>query len=172
MKLNLGCGWTRREGFLGADIRQYDGDTVDVLMDIRQGWPWRAESVDEVFSSHLLEHLYPSERIHFFNELGRILRPGAKAMIVTPHWSSCRAYGDPTHQWPPVSEYTYMYLDKRLRESRWKHLTGFDCDFSTEFGYYLREDLTGQPEEELVFASRNYRDTIQDLIATLTKREN
>ena len=100
-KLDIGCGKNKKEGFLGVD--QYAMEGVDVVMDVRGVWPWEDNSIDEVHSSHFVEHLTATERVHFYNELHRVLKNGAKAMIITPHWASNRAYGDPTHQWPPVS---------------------------------------------------------------------
>ena len=64
---------------------------------------------------YFVEHLDAKERIHFVNEAHRVLRPGGQMHLVTPDWSSCRAYGDLTHKWPPVSEFWFFYLDKDWR---------------------------------------------------------
>lgn len=95
VKLDLGCGKNKKAGFIGVDNISFDG--VDVVHDLRTQWPWEKESVEEVHCSHFLEHLTNAERVHFWNELYRVMKPGAKAQIIVPHWSSGRAYGDPTH---------------------------------------------------------------------------
>lgn len=110
MKLDLGCGKNKAQGFIGVDSIAFEG--VDLVADLRKDWPWKDGEVDEVHCSHFLEHLTGAERIHFFNELYRVLKHGGQARIITPHWSHERAYGDPTHQWPPVCSWTYFYLDK------------------------------------------------------------
>ncbi len=170
MKLDLGCGKNKAAGFIGVDSIAFDG--VDVVADLRQPWQWKDGEVEEVHCSHFLEHLTSPERVHFFNELHRVLKPGGQARIITPHWSHERAYGDPTHQWPPVCSWTYFYLEKSWREVNAPH-TGYNCDF----GYVLAG--THDPndawvafrnqETKGVLMSRNIN-TTTDLIATLTKK--
>jgi hypothetical protein len=115
-KLDLGSGSKKKEGFHGVD--QYKMDGVDTVLKIGTAkWPFADNSIEEAYSSHFLEHLTAQERVHFYNELYRVLKAGAKATIITPHWASNRAYGDPTHQWPPVAEMSFYYLKKEWRES-------------------------------------------------------
>lgn len=126
-RLDFGCGKKKREGFLGVDVLDFEG--VDLVVDLKAGsWPWQDSSIDEAYSRHFLEHLTGRERIVFFNELYRILKPGATAVIITPHWAHESAYGDPTHEWPPVTPWTYSYLNKTWREEHAPHV-GYDCDF-------------------------------------------
>lgn len=168
VKLDLGCGKNKREGFIGVDCREFEG--VDVVADLRQRWPWEDNSVDEVHCSHFVEHLTASERIHFVNELYRVLKPGAKAQIVVPHWNSHRAYGDLTHQWPPVSEMWFFYLNKGWRAVNAPHNDAYTCDFGASWGYSLRADLLTRNEEYRQHAVSNFKDAAQDIIATITKQ--
>lgn len=96
IKLDIGCGKTTPEGWVGIDAIDFGQKHV---LDVRKV-PYQDDSVDEVRSSHFVEHLTGAERIHFFNELYRVMKNGATAQIVTPNWSHSCAYGDPTHQWP------------------------------------------------------------------------
>lgn len=169
VKLDIGCGKNKREGFLGVDVRSFEG--VDVVHDCgKDKWPWDDSSVDEVHSSHMVEHLNAPERIHFVNELYRVLKPGSKASIIVPHWGSCRAYGDLTHQWPPVSEFWFYYLDKQWREINAPHNDGYTCDFSATWGYSMHQTLTMKPAEHQQFAMQFYKEACQDIFATLTKK--
>ena len=172
VKLDLGCGRNKREGFMGVDILSFP--EVDLVFDLRQpNWPIDSDSVDEINCSHFLEHLTGAERINFFNEVYRILKPGAQATIVTPNWSHERAYGDPTHQWPPVSAWTYYYLDKNWRDVNAPHV-GYQCHFEYSIAG------THDPNDQLV-AFRTYEtkammmsryvNTTTDIIATIIKRE-
>lgn len=138
-------------------------------VDLRQSWPWEDESVEEVHSAHFVEHLTGPERIHFVNELWRVLTPTGRATLITPHWASCRAYGDLTHQWPPVSEFWFYYLNEEWRKTNAPHNTGYECNFGATWGYSLREDLHSRNQEYQSFAISNYKEAAQDLIATLTK---
>lgn len=168
LKLDLGCGKNKREGFTGVDIRKFDG--VDLVADLTKPWPWKDGSVEEVNCSHFLEHLTAPERVHFANELFRVLKQGGKAQIVTPHWCSCRAYGDMTHQWPPVSEFWFYYLSKPWREVNAPHNDGYVCDFDATWGYGMAQPLATMNQERQQFALANYKEAAQDLVATLTKK--
>jgi len=170
LKLDLGCGPNKREGFRGVDSRQFDGK-VDQVVDLRKPWPWKDASVAEVHSSHFVEHLTAMERVHFVNELYRVLIPGGTAQVIVPHWNSHRAYGDLTHQWPPVSEMWFFYLNKSWRDGNAPHNDFYTCDFDSTFGYSLRQDLLVRNEEYRQHAIANFKDAAQDIIATLTKRK-
>jgi ubiquinone/menaquinone biosynthesis C-methylase UbiE len=168
VKLDLGCGTNKREGFIGVDSRKFEG--VDQVVDLKSDlWPWEDSSVEEAHCSHMIEHLTASERIHFVNELYRVLAPAGKCTIIAPHWNSCRAYGDLTHQWPPVSEFWFYYLSKEWRKVNAPHNDEYTCDFSATWGYSVRQDLVTRNQEFQMFALNNYKEAAQDLIATIVK---
>jgi hypothetical protein len=175
IRLDIGCGKSKREGFTGVD--QYPMDGVDVVMDVRQRWNYDDSSVDEVHCSHFVEHLTATERVQFFNELYRVLKPEAKATIITPHWASNRAYGDPTHQWPPMSEMAFYYLNKEWRSTQAPHTDiqwnpeGFSCNLEATWGYNLNPVLNLRNQEYQQFAIGNYKEAVLDTIATLTAKK-
>jgi SAM-dependent methyltransferase len=170
IKLDLGCGKNKREGFIGVDARQFD-NKVDVICDLgKDAWPWKDESVDEVNASHFIEHLNGQQRIHFVNELYRVLRKDAKATIVTPHWASNRAYGDMTHQWPPVSEMWFYYLDKNWRKDNAPHNDFYTCDFACTWGYSLHPGIANRNQEFQQDALQFKKEAAQDMICTMVKR--
>lgn len=170
LRLDLGCGPNKRPGFVGVDVLPFPG--VDVVHDLRQPWPWEAETVDEAFSSHFIEHLTGTERIHFFNELYRVLKTGARAQIVCPHWAHESAYGDPTHQWPPVTPWTFYYLDKEWRARNAPHVP-YTCDFtSVVAGRHGPGDEwleNADPVTRRIRMTRNVNTTLE-LVVQLTKR--
>jgi hypothetical protein len=163
-KLDLGCGKNPRAGYSGVDERDFG---QPITHDLRTAWPWRDGTVESVVCSHFVEHLTGSERIHFANELYRVLIPGGKAEIITPHWASCRAYGDMTHQWPPVSEFWFYYLSKVWREQNAPHNDGYTCDFACTWGYSMRQDLLSRNTEFQQFALQNHKEAAQDMVATM-----
>ena len=176
MKLNLGCGKSKLEGFIGVDVRQFDGGSVEVVCNLgKDRWPFDDDSCDEAVCSHMLEHLAGRERIHFFNELWRVLRKGAKCQIVTPHWASTRAYGDVSHQWPPVCEFFYYYLSASWRKDNAPHddgpPDGYCCDFEATWGYSVHPALTVRNAEYQQFALSNYKEAAMDMAATVTARK-
>lgn len=175
LKLDFGCGPHPREGFEGVDRLPFDGKVKHVL-DLTKRWPWRDGSVAEAHASHIVEHFPAVERVHFCNELYRVLVPDGTCQVIVPHWASCRAYGDPTHAWPPVSEFWFYYLSQQWRTENAPHTDvmhwpqGFACHFEATWGYAMRPDLTVRNQEYQQFALANYKETCQDIIATLTKR--
>jgi len=188
MKLDIGCGPNKKEGFIGIDQFQFPG--VDHVFDAaNEGAPWPFEdgSVEEVFSSHFLEHLTARGRCYVANELFRVMKSGAKASIIVPHWASNRAYGDPTHQWPPLSEMWPLYLNRAWRmgddkatpplmanapHTDKKHLSwGYDCDFDVvTVPVGLHPICNGRNQEWLQFAVTLYKEAITDMQITLTRR--
>jgi hypothetical protein len=169
VKIDLGCGPNKQPGHIGVDRIKFDG--VDVVCDIgTERWPWDDASVDEAHCSHTVEHLTAPQRIHFCNELYRVLKPGAKCAIVVPHWASCRAYGDLTHQWPPVSEFWFYYLDKGWRAVNAPHNDAYTCDFAATWGYSMHQELLVKNQEMQRYAMAFYKEACQDIHATLTKK--
>lgn len=173
-KLDIGCGSKKKEGFHGVD--QYKMAGVDTVMKIGTAkWPFADNSIEEVHSSHFVEHLTVNERVHFYNELHRVMKKDAKATIIVPHWNSNRAFGDPTHQWPPVSEMAFYYLSKKWREEQAPHTDkkwnpqGYSCDFQATWGYSFAPDLGNRSQEYVQFALTNFKDSAQDIHATLVK---
>lgn len=186
LKLDLGCGNgdRKRPGFIGVDFEQRpnkDGTPgVDVVHDLTVApWPFEDESVEEVHASHMLEHIPANKRPVIFNELYRILKKGGKGTFITPHWASNRAYGDISHQWPPVSEMFWYYLDKKWRQENAIHLDSeyrpgatdaFSCDFrGTPWHYSLAQWTVGRTEEWKMEALARFKEAAQDMIATVTK---
>lgn len=167
--LDLGCGTVKRPGFVGVDIRKYDA--VDVVADLTKKWPWKDNSVDEVICSNLLNYLEPKSRAFFFNELQRVLKPEAKALITTPHWGSSRAFGDPMAVYPPISEDFYRCLDAKWRTEQAPWLNEiFSCDLVVTWGYSLSEWLANRNEEFRNFAITAYREACKEILATVMKK--
>jgi SAM-dependent methyltransferase len=174
-KIDLGCGANKREGFYGVDRLKLPG--VDLVLELgSKRWPFKADSMEEAHCSHFLEHLKPAERIHVVNELYRVLKPEAKVTIITPHWASTRAYGDLTHEWPPVSEFWYYYLNHHWLLGNAPHLAfehnpeGYRCNFQGTTGYSVHPALAARnPEyqqEKLMWS----KDAALDMIATMVKK--
>jgi hypothetical protein len=169
VKLNLGCGKVLKNGWVNVDIRQFLPE-VEVV-DLNQPWPWENGTVKAVYCSHMIEHLTASERVHFVNELYRVMSRGAECKLIAPHWSSYRAYGDMTHQWPPVSEFWFQYLLKEWRDMNAPHSDYNDeVNFMTSWVFSVHDFVISQTPENQEFARTFYKDAIQDIHATLVKK--
>jgi hypothetical protein len=173
-KLDLGCGKNKKEGFFGVD--QYQMPGVDLVLDLGSDpWPFESDSIEEVHCSHFFEHLDPRGRIHFLNELWRVMKVDAKALIIVPYWASGRAYGDLSHAWPPVSEMSFYYFDQNWRAQNAPHLDkqfnsgGLDCHFIFTCGYALNQKIVNRNLEFQQLLIEFCKEAAQDIIATLTK---
>jgi SAM-dependent methyltransferase len=99
MKLHLGCGRTRLEGYVNVDVVR--GPAVDLVMDFDAcgaggaAFPYADNSVEESLGRHLIEHL--RNPLPFMQELWRVTRPGGVATFHCPYGSSDDAFEDPTH---------------------------------------------------------------------------
>jgi hypothetical protein len=178
-RLDLGCGKNKRKDgeWTGVDSIAMDG--VDTIWDLTNTpWPWPKESVDEVNCSHVIEHLTNLngawQRVGFFNELYRVMKKGAKAQLVFPHWNSNRYYGDPTHK-EPFSEMGFYYLSQKWRDEQAPHTDiknfqhGYLCDFDATWGYSMHPEIVSRPSDYQQFAMKFYKEAVQDIIATLVK---
>ena len=55
-KINLGCGNKIKKGYLNLDFIKTEG--TDIVYDLNQyPWPFPENTFDEVYASHILEHL-------------------------------------------------------------------------------------------------------------------
>lgn len=168
IKLDLACGQVKEDGWIGVDIAKTN--KTDVVFDLRKKkWPWKDNSVDEARSIHFVEHLTGAERVSFFAELYRILKVGAKVTIICPYWSSMRSVQDPTHQWPPVCEASFLYFNKSWREQNKLDHYDIHSNFDFTYGYSLNPAWANRNDELKQFAIANYTNGVMDVHVTMTK---
>lgn len=167
-RLNIGCGRDIREGWLNVDAIDFPGAEV---WNLTNRWPLEDGSVEEIHASHVIEHFGSQYRCWVMNESYRVLMPGGKMTVIVPHWNNNRAYGDPTHQWPPVSEMWFWYLNRKWRDEQAPHTNSMlSCDFDATFGYSLAPAIQARNSEFQQFALNHYGNAAQDIHATLTKK--
>ena len=88
IKLDLGCGKYKKPGFYGID--KFYSKGVDQVVDVDKGIPFKNNSVKEVYSEHVLEHV---DRFEFvLEEIHRICKPNAKVIIKVPHFSGSSGF--------------------------------------------------------------------------------
>lgn len=175
IRLDVGCGPNKKgPEWTGVDSIKFPN--VDVVADLNNRWPFKDGSVEEIHCSHCIEHFDAMQRVHVYNEMYRVLRQGGKATLVAPFWSSGRAYGDPTHKWPPISGFSFFYLLKSWRmqnapHSDAEHLAGgYKCDFDATWGFSLHPQIAARNQEFQQFAITFYAEAAQDVMVNLVKR--
>ena len=93
--LDIGCGYNKfSPDAIGVDI--HFTPVVDIICDLEKGLPFRSNSIDYIYCSHVLEHINNFEEL--LEEIYRIVKKNGKIHIVVPHFSNTLAYSDYTHK--------------------------------------------------------------------------
>lgn len=186
LKLSLGCGEHKPEGFKGVDIVKTDA--ADYVQDLLT-FPWKQfadNSVDEIECSNFVEHIPHGDSFNdpfyqFFDEIHRILKPAefdpnnpniptkGFARITCPYYSSMRAWQDPTHQ-RAISEASFLYLNKQWRIDNQLDHYPVSCDFDFSYSYLLMPEWQTRNQETQMFAIAHYMNVVSDITVQLVKR--
>jgi hypothetical protein len=151
MKLNLGCGYNNKDGWVGMDS---DPECKpDILFDMtKPNWPIEDNSVDEVLAEHVLEHIEGTEGYAtMWKELYRVCQNGAAIHIEVPHWEHDTFHHDPTHV-RKVTPIGIAMMDQQRnqddlinkgRETKLGFMWKVDYDmFAVNYGF---DNLNGKP---------------------------
>lgn len=136
VKLNLGCGLHKREGYVNVDMSP--ACNPDVVLDLeRTPWPWPDDSVDAVQLIHVLEHLGqpPQVFLAIMKELWRVCCDGATIDIEVPHPRCDEFLGDPTHVRAITADGLALFSQRNCAEYA---RTGAA---NTPLGFYLGVDF-------------------------------
>lgn len=109
IRLDIGCGGNKQEGWTGIDIRDMEG--VDIVHDLEEyPWPLLDDIATQAIASHVVEHIKPWFSINFMDEVWRILLVNCVFAVSTPYPGSRGFWQDPTHcnGW---NEATWQYFD-------------------------------------------------------------
>lgn len=87
MKLNLGCGTNRKgEGWINID---YNSQIADLEHDLTKPLPYPDNSIEKIFSSHVIEHFSRNEWELVRNDWLRVLKPLGTIEIHCPDFEIC-----------------------------------------------------------------------------------
>ena len=82
IKLHLGCGDKHIKDFINIDVRHLSG--VDMIEDIKQLNSFNNESIDLIYSSHVLEHFGRNEYKLVLKRWFDLLKIGGTLRIAVP----------------------------------------------------------------------------------------
>lgn len=136
LKLNLGCGYKKMDGYVNVD--RFGDSQPDLVMDLEVlPWPFPDSSVTDIYMSNIMEHIGqdPNLFLRIIQELWRVCAPGAELIIMVPHPRHDHFLGDPTHV-RPILPATLQAFDQVLNRE-W--IAGGNA--STPLGLQMKVDF-------------------------------
>jgi SAM-dependent methyltransferase len=104
--LDVGCGINKFPGSIGIDINR--STAADVICDLdRFPYPFAGAAFDQIRVIHVIEHL--SDVIRAMEEFHRLVRPGGRVRIETPHYTDFSSFCDPTHK-HHLNSFSFRYF--------------------------------------------------------------
>lgn len=98
LHLHLGCGPNYLPGYVNIDANPRR--KIDLWLDVRNGLPFRDGTVDSIYSTHMLEHLYNDELATLFSDCKRVLKAGGGVRFIVPNLETAiAAYVQGKNEW-------------------------------------------------------------------------
>jgi len=149
VKVDIGCGTKKREGFIGMDM--IDHPSIGVMHDLRVfPWPFKDDSIDEIHMDQVIEHL--PDTVRTMEEIHRILKKTGTAKICYPWYRAYGAFGDPTHIHYFNDRMIEYFIEERLG-GRYRYTNRFFYLDFIKFNTY--PFLRWMPNRVLRFISRH-----------------
>ena len=181
MRLNLGCGYNRRDGFVNVDASEHCAP--DLVYDLEATpWPWADDSVSEILMSHVLEHLGATAETYFaiLSEMYRVCRHDARITIVVPHPRHDDFLHDATHVRAVTLEGLSMFSRRNCEEwiaagnanTPLAFIAGVDFEIvesevTLDEPWKSKFDLGAISRTELLQAMRQYNNVVKESRALL-----
>ena len=122
MKINVGSGTKRMDGYINIDIR--DLPEVDYVHDLEKPLPYPDNTIDEVYAEDVLEHFSFKKTNNIFKDWVRVLKTGGVITIIVPN----------------VDAHIRMYYNKEIIE---KSLQQANCFKLNEDEFPIVADMFG-----------------------------
>jgi hypothetical protein len=176
MKLNLGCGFNKLNGYVNVDVSELC--RPDLCFDLESTWPIEDSVVDEIVLHHTMEHL--GETVNKFmtvmKELYRVSADECIWKITVPHYNSDIFHIDPTHV-RKISPITLKMFDQKFNvqdlvnkghHTKLGLMTGVDIELIKEIytpndswgSKYFNKEIT---EADMNFAGTHYNNVCKDI---------
>jgi len=128
MNLNLGCGPTKKEGYVNVDINT--SYNPDLSFDLNKPWPIESNSVDNILMDNVIEHLDAGIQDWLF-EAKRSLKPNGILTIRCPncfHWKARIRYLLGEFKANSGYHYDHRWLFKPSFLKEWIESYGFETN--------------------------------------------
>jgi predicted SAM-dependent methyltransferase len=148
---------------------------TDVWLDVRRPLPFPDGSAAVVYTSHMLEHLFPAEALGLLREIRRILSSAGVARVVVPdaEYALQIARGEATCPWPrafadPLAQavnylfcdgqhkyaYNFSLLAQFAEEAGFRDVRHVSAEHGVAPRAYGALELGNEPEGSLVVEMR------------------
>ena len=188
MKLNLGAGKVILPDWINIDKFPIPG--IEVVCNLFTfPWPFRSEGVEEMYISHLIEHI-PHDVFEialresgdtstevrrsdldgffrFFQEAWRVLTPGGTVTCIAPYWTWAGSVWDPTHV-RGICEQTFTYLTDNHENANFDYHIPFNFSIQ-ELRLQPFEEWENKPVAELDFAMKHLVNAVAEIHVVLKK---
>lgn len=146
MKINIGSGGTKHDGYVTID---YDSlSNPDYALNLEKDpLPFDNDTVEAVLAHHILEHLGEGY-FHCLQELYRVCKHGAVIDIRVPHPRHDSFLADPTHKRPITPMGLQLFSKKFNKLCKEQHYASsrlgdyFGVDFEVMDFKYIPDDRT------------------------------
>lgn len=180
MKINLGSGIKKYEGFLNVDSDP--SVNPDFLVDLELGLlPIDDNVVTEVKAYHILEHIGPNF-FKMLQELYRVCKNNAVIDVHVPHPRHDYFFGDPSHIRPITIEMMnrfskkYNDLEKNNAGSTlFAYYYNVDFEifhYEYKFEPYFLDMIKDKNDEEFNLMARLYNNVIQEIHFKMVVRKD
>lgn len=164
-RLNVGCGRNIKAGWINLDTRALpDVDIVCDLENLRhQPIDLPDDSVGQFLLSHVIEHVRDS--LGLMQELWRLARPDAIAVVRVPHGGSDDAWEDQTH----LRAYFPRSFGFFAQPFYWKADYGYTGDWNPEKVTLLVDGIRckGLSPQETFAKTQIERNLVREMICEL-----
>lgn len=152
MKINLGAGNTRYDGYINCDYSNMFNP--EYVFDLEKDkFPFEDNSVDEVIAHHVLEHLGDGY-FHCLQEMYRVCKNGAIVDVRVPHHRSDWQFHDPTHR-RTVTEFGLKLFNQEFNQQ--------DNSSASKLGYQYGVDFRIIHSEEVLWQDYPEYDRLRNL---------
>jgi hypothetical protein len=180
MKINLGSGVKRYDGFLNVD--RDISVNPDFVVDLENDkLPFEDNSIIEIKAYHIFEHI-GSNFFKFLQEIYRVCSNNAMIDVIVPHPRHDYFLGDPSHVRPITIEMMNRFSKKYNNTE--KSNTGstlfaylYNVDFEIFYVDYkqapfFKEMIQGKSDDDVNMMARIYNNVIEEIHFKMVVRKD
>lgn len=124
VKAQVGCGKNYIKDFINIDANFQR--KADYLLDVRAGLPFPDDSMEFLYSCHMMEHLHVNEAIALLKECKRVLSPNGYMRLTLPDFAFIVAI---------LSGDEVCHFPRKFNSREGQAINHLFCDGQHKYGY-------------------------------------